>query len=100
LKIKFKKEYEDKLIELGVRNEFEQNFRDSCMDLKQPIKEGLAYLNEQPNFLCFFSGAFDFSIDMKWIEIFNKLVKEDKDGNKQNRESGASNRGYLSSTDK
>jgi len=100
MKIKFKKEYNDKLIEMSIRDKFEEEFRKSCKELGETLTVGLAYLNRQPNFLCFFTGVSDFESEHELIDLVVKIVKQDKDENKQDRESGASNRGYLSSINK
>lgn len=96
MEIKFKKEYDDKLEELGVKTKFISEFKKDCELRKESIKKGLIYLNKQPTFIDFFTGSFYFGNSDKefWTNILNKLTKQDKDEHKQDKESGESNRGY------
>ena len=72
--IKFKKEFEDKLNELGIKERFLVLFIASCKELKHPIKDAVKYQNMRDNWISFICGAFLFPTSERdfWVEISKK----------------------------
>jgi len=98
----YKKEFSDELKRLKIKTKFDKNLVSCCSKLGETRDEAISYLNKQTSFIGFLTGAFNFDDTPEgksfWEIIKNKSLKKDRNDNRQNRDSGESNRGYLSET--